>query len=155
VTLIALIVQETLQRLQQKRSESPLTSISGLNETTSNDSAKEFLSQILRVRNGVALSADERENWPPINFAKLGKRSLCFLFITGRVRAGQNNTPTRRHEPSLAEAIKGGFRFHRRRSSHFIGYYASLGLAPQSEARGAVEAGSRLFSKLRPEKSEL
>jgi len=22
------------------------------------------------------------KNWPPINFAKLGKRSLCFIFIT-------------------------------------------------------------------------
>jgi hypothetical protein len=98
-----------------------------LNETTFNDSAKEFLSEILRVRNGVALAADERENWPPINFAKLGKRSLCFLFITGRVRAGQNNTPTRRQEPAVAEAINwGGFGFHRRRPSHLSAFDASV-----------------------------
>jgi len=103
----------------------------------------------------VALSADERENWPPINFAKLGKRSLCFIFITGRVRAGQNNTPARRQEPAVAEAIKGGFRFHCRRSSHLSAFDASVGRPRQPEARGVVEARSKLFSKLRPKKSEV
>jgi hypothetical protein len=56
-----------------------------LNQPTFNYSAKEFLSQILRVGNRVALSADECENWPPINFAKLGKCSLRFPFIAARI----------------------------------------------------------------------
>jgi len=113
VTLIHLIVQETLQRLEQKGSESAFISISGLDKTAFNDPAKEFLSQILRVGNRMTLPANERENWPPINFAKLRKRILCFVFIAGRVRARQNDAPSRRQEASMG-VVKGGVPFHRR-----------------------------------------
>lgn len=85
LTLIALVVQKTLQGLEQKRPKSPLISISGLNQAAFDDFAKKFLSQILCVRYRVALTADESENGSPVDLAKLGKRSLRFLFIRCRV----------------------------------------------------------------------
>src|SRR5262245_17709931 len=86
VTLIAFVMQKTLQRLEQKRPESALISISGLNETAFDYSAKKILSEILCVRDGIALPADKSENRSPINLAKLGKRSLRLLFIRCGVR---------------------------------------------------------------------
>src|SRR5215831_14347726 len=103
-------MQKALQSLEQERPESPLISISGLNETSLDNPAKKFLSQILCVRDGVALPADERENWSPVNFAQLGKRSLRLRFIRCRVRARQNDAPACRHEPSVGVA-KGGISF--------------------------------------------
>ena len=75
----------------------------------------------------MALPTDESEDWSPVNLAKFGKCSLCFLFITCRVRAGQNDAPSCRHEPRLAEAIEGGFWYHRGRSSHLPASDASVG----------------------------
>ena len=67
----------------------------------------------------MTLAANERENWPPIDLAELGKRSLRFLFVTVRIRARQDDTPPGRHE-SVGAAGAGlrYFRFHSRGSSH-------------------------------------
>src|SRR5215469_10743715 len=107
MTLVALIVQETLQRLQQKCPKSPFVSISGLNETTFDHSAKKILGQILCVRNGVALAADKSENWSPVNLAKFGEGSMGLRFIACRFRAGQNDAPACRHKSSMGVG-KGG-----------------------------------------------
>ena len=43
---------------------------------------EKILCQVLSVGNGVTLAADEREDWPPIDFAKLGKRGVRLFFVT-------------------------------------------------------------------------
>jgi len=48
---------------------------------------KKILRQVLSVGNGMALVADESENRPPINFAKLGERFAHFLLAAFRIRA--------------------------------------------------------------------
>src|SRR5512132_1689229 len=148
-------MQETLQRRKQKGAEPAFVSISRLKKSPFEHLREKLLSEILGVRNGVALPADESENWSPVDCTELGKCSVRLSFIGFRVRAGQNDAPPCRHEPRLAEAINGGFRFHRRRPSHLPACDASLGPAPQPAARGAVGVRFKLFSKLRPEKSEL
>src|SRR5262249_14385642 len=94
------------------RSKSSLSPICRLHEATFDDLAKKFLRQILCVRNGMALPADECENGSPVNFAKLGKGSVRFLFIRYRVRTRQYDAPACGHEPSMRVA-KGGIRSHR------------------------------------------
>jgi hypothetical protein len=106
-----LIVQKALHGLKQKRPESPLVTIGGLHEATFDDLAKKFLGQILCVRNGVALTADESENGSPVNFAKLGKGSVRFLSIRCRVGTRKNDAPACCQEPSMRVA-KGGIRSH-------------------------------------------
>lgn len=113
VTLIVLIAQETLQRLEQERPESPLISVSGLDEPAFDYPAKEFLSEILRFRNGVALPADKSENRPPVDFAKLGKRILRLLFIAAEIPARQNDAPACRHETVRKVAASRVVWFHR------------------------------------------
>jgi len=48
---------------------------------------KKILRQVLSVGDGMALVADESENRPPINFAKLGERFAYFLLAAFRIRA--------------------------------------------------------------------
>jgi hypothetical protein len=67
----------------------------------------------------VALAADEREDWPPIDFAKLSKRGVRLFFVTLGIRARQDDAPSRRHE--AVGAVGAGLRcfgFHSRGSSH-------------------------------------
>src|SRR5262245_40654696 len=64
-----------------------------MQQTSVQDDHEEILGQILRVRHGVAPTADKRKNRPPISPAKLAQRGLCFfLFLTG---ARKNHTPLR------------------------------------------------------------
>jgi len=52
--------------------------------------------------------ADESENRPPINFAKLGECFTRLLLATFRIRAGKNDAPPRRHEAVSALTGNGG-----------------------------------------------
>jgi hypothetical protein len=60
----------------------------------------------------VALSTDKRENWSPVNFAKLSNCGLRLLFIAAGVRAGQNDAPACRQKVAMTMAVKGGIWFH-------------------------------------------
>jgi hypothetical protein len=96
-----------------------------LKETAFDYSGKKVLGQILSVWNGMALAADESENWSPVNFAKLGQCSLRFRIIAPEVRTRQNDAPACCRELRMAAAVMGGVPFHRRASSHLCGCYAS------------------------------
>ena len=67
----------------------------------------------------MALLADESENRPPINFAKLGKRFARLLLVAARIRTGQDNAPPRRHEAvGVALVGSGSVLVQGRPSSH-------------------------------------
>ena len=48
------------------------------------------------------LVADESEDWPPINFAKLGECFTRLLLAAFRIHAGKDDAPPRRHETVAA-----------------------------------------------------
>jgi hypothetical protein len=80
---------------------------------------EKILCQVLSVGDGVTLAADEREDWSPIDFAKLGKGGVRFFFVTVRICARQDDAPSGRHE-AVGAACAGlrCFGFHSRGSSH-------------------------------------
>ena len=113
------IAQEILQRLQHERTKPSTTPIGTLEETTFKHHNKKILRQILGVGNGIALLADESENRPPINFAKLGECFARLLLVAARIRTGQDNAPPRRHEAvGVALVGSGSVRVQGRPSSH-------------------------------------
>jgi hypothetical protein len=108
VKLLGGIAQEILQRLEQERSESAAIPIGALKEFTFKHGNEKILGEILCVGNGMALLADESENRPPINFAKLGERFTRFVLAAFRIRAGKNDAPPSRHETVAALTGNGG-----------------------------------------------
>ncbi len=91
-------MQEILQRLEHERTEPSTIPIGTLEETTFKHHHKKILCQVLGIGDGMALPADESENRPPINFAKLGERFARLLLAAFRIRAGKNDAPPRCHE---------------------------------------------------------
>ena len=112
------IAQEILQRFEHERTEPSTTPIGTLEETTFKQHYKKILRQVLSPGDGMALPADESENRPPINFAKLGERFACPLLVASRIRAGKDHAPPRRHE-AIGDALGGkrGLRVQGRASS--------------------------------------
>jgi len=108
VTLCFGIPQEILHRLEHERAESSAIPIGTLKELTFKHHNEKILGEILCVGDGMALVVDESENWPPINFAKLGQRFARLLLAAFRIRAGKNNAPPRRHEAVAALTDNGG-----------------------------------------------
>ena len=92
------IAQEILQRPEHERTESSAIPIGTLKELTFKHHNEKILGEILCVGDGMALVADESENRPPINFAKLGERFARLLLAAFRIRAGKNDAPPRCHE---------------------------------------------------------
>jgi hypothetical protein len=119
VTFVYGVVQEILQCLKHQRTEPPSAPIGPLQKPTFQHHGEKILCQVLCVRDGVALAADEREDWPPIDFAKLGKGGMRLLFVTVRIRARQDDAPSGRHEAvgTLGAGLR-CFGFHSRGSSH-------------------------------------
>src|SRR6266403_5676659 len=66
--------QKILQRLEQQRPEASAAGISAFENVAVKNHEKKILGQVLRVRNGVAAAANERENRSPISFAQIGQR---------------------------------------------------------------------------------
>jgi hypothetical protein len=81
------VVQEILQRLKHERTESAPAPVGPLQEPTFQYHGEKILCQILGIRDGVALAANKREDWPPINLAKLSKGGMGLFFVTIRIRA--------------------------------------------------------------------
>ena len=61
-------------------------------------SARRVVETVRSVGDGVTLAADEREDWPPIDFAKLGEGAVRLLFVAVRICARQDDAPSSRHE---------------------------------------------------------
>ena len=106
-TLIGGIAQEILQCPEDERTESAAIPIGTLKKLTFKHRNEEILGQVLCIGDGLALAADESENRPPINFAKLGERLARLLLATFQIRAGKNDAPPRRHEAVAALAGSG------------------------------------------------
>jgi hypothetical protein len=103
----------------------------------------------------MALATDESENRSPVNLAKFGQCRLRLVFVIRGIRTGRNDAPSCGHEARLAEAVNGGFRFHRSRASHFIGSHASWRRFKPGHPLGDLSDKSEVFLKLRPPKAEL
>jgi hypothetical protein len=108
VKLLGRIAQEILQRPEHKRTESSAIPIGALKELTFKHGNEKILRQVLSIRDGMPLLADESENRPPINFAKLGECFSRLLLAAFRICAGKNDAPPRRHEAIAALIGNGG-----------------------------------------------
>ena len=76
---------------------------------------KKILGEILCVRNGVAVSADEGENRSPVNLAKLAERIARRLSSGAALGARKNDTPACGGETSREmPGRNAGFRSHGR-----------------------------------------
>ena len=108
VTLLGGIAQEILQRPEHERTESSASPIGTPKEVTFKHHNKKILCQVLSIGHGMPLVADASENWPPVNFAKLGECFTRLLLAAFRIRAGKDDAPPRRHEAVAALTGNGG-----------------------------------------------
>ena len=104
----------------------------------------------------MALSADESENWPPINLAKLGKRSLLpslhHLQSPSRIKQRSSASSGTALAPKPSMGV-----FDLTAAEHLIcpAVTQAWGRSRTRLGLERFEAKSKLFLKLRPEKSEL
>ena len=68
---------------------------------------EKILGEILGIGNGMATPADESEDRPPINFAKLAQRFARRFFVCARIDAGENHAPARGGESIPAAMLVG------------------------------------------------
>ena len=102
VTFLGGIAQEILHRPEHERTKSAAIGIGTLKELTFKHPNEEILGQILCIRDGLALVADEGEHRPPINFAKVRERLARLLLAAFQIRTGKDDAPPRRHETVAA-----------------------------------------------------
>ena len=114
-TLCLRIAQKVLQRLEHQRTEAPASWIGALEKLTVKHHDKKILCQVLGVRRRMSQTANEREDWSPVYFAKFCQRRVHLLRAAVRVDAGKHNAPACRIETTVREPTVSRFiRIHGR-----------------------------------------
>jgi hypothetical protein len=87
------IVQEVLERLEQKRSEAAPARIGTPKPVTFEHHNKKILGEILCILLGMTASADKREDWTPIEPAEFRKCLLHPLIVASETGRCEDETP--------------------------------------------------------------
>src|SRR6516165_5751008 len=102
---IADVKQKVLQGLEQQGTKPSSFWICALEKTTFEHRDEKILRQVLRVGNGIAPTANESENRPPIGLTELSQCfTRCFALIA-QVRTGKDYAPPRSRE-SIHSAMR-------------------------------------------------
>jgi len=92
----------------------------------------------------MAVTANERENGPPISFAKFRQGLARLVGIASRVDAGQHDTPLRGGEAISAGALLGAcLGNHSRAASYLRNFYASKKAGSAHDSRVRCCSGPR------------
>src|SRR4051812_25835470 len=101
------IVEEILERLEQKGAKPSASRVGMFQPITFQHHKKKILGEILCVLGRMAAAADERKYRPPIQAAELGQGLLRFLIVAGEIGRGKDKTPTRSREIARRAAVRG------------------------------------------------
>src|SRR6266404_2373233 len=111
VSPIVLVVQEILQRAEQKCAEPAFLLICATQRIFFKEMGKKTLDKILRLSRSVTSTSHKAVKRRPICFAEIGKcLSCCFCWIG--VSGTQNQSPVRGLKRSSSFLQCSGYRFH-------------------------------------------